>query len=594
MKKINKIIVAVIFMLLLLTCCTIVNAESTSFSGSRNLVVQIDESDIDSYVSGGREGFEYALRKTKPTWLEYEFKTEDKTITFTMQFTFENYSQYIERLTILLGYKPAILNDENTDSLVEGFQSIELINFIKNNLESEEMLLEGSIQDYFKVINSILQFGDKKYETTESIDTREKQDVILFSNVSITTKIENVSLYSRTIEVRLDNDNEDKLDEVKDRFKEIGEIEDSHNINRLTVTFTASTLEELSEKTMKALNVSTIITEKKEYQSEDMIKVTYEERIDTEKLLTENGYISNSIECPDTYENIKKVDEESKVFVNNQIISLSNKEENMCFTYERPVSIENIKVSTKITLYGEMERKIILQIPLEYANYYKDILTEKIKGKLDKGMTLNIYDEGIMRCYSIEFKALTLNRIEEKTMKILGGKDRIDFDNKYIFFLKSRIEETCEPDTILEGIEQPSKLEFEYILPGSTSKINNGKVETTTYVVVPDDGKVDFTFTYNHYVLFGIVGFIILVVIIIVLVIVRKVKKRFHKDNEQGSDNTKKINQESKKDEPVENKENSKKKKDKENIPEENKNSKKKKDKAENNEGKVDGTKNKE
>ena len=594
MKKINKIIVAVIFMLLLLTCCTIVNAESTSFSGSRNLVVQIDESDIDSYVSGGREGFEYALRKTKPTWLEYEFKTEDKTITFTMQFTFENYSQYIERLTILLGYKPAILNDENTDSLVEGFQSIELINFIKNNLESEEMLLEGSIQDYFKVINSILQFGDKKYETTESIDTREKQDVILFSNVSITTKIEDVSLYSRTIEVRLDNDNEDKLDEVKDRFKEIGEIEDSHNINRLTVTFTASTLEELSEKTMKALNVSTIITEKKEYQSEDMIKVTYEERIDTEKLLTENGYISNSIECPDTYENIKKVDEESKVFVNNQIISLSNKEENMCFTYERPVSIENIKVSTKITLYGEMERKIILQIPLEYANYYKDILTEKIKGKLDKGMTLNIYDEGIMRCYSIEFKALTLNRIEEKTMKILGGKDRIDFDNKYIFFLKSRIEETCEPDTILEGIEQPSKLEFEYILPGSTSKINDGKVETTTYVVVQDDGKVDFTFTYNHYVLFGIVGFIILVVIIIVLVIVRKVKKRFHKDNEQGSDNTKKINQESKKDEPVENKENSKKKKDKENIPEENKNSKKKKDKAENNEGKVDGTKNKE
>ena len=78
MKKINKIIVAVIFMLLLLTCCTIVNAESTSFSGSRNLVVQIDESDIDSYVSGGREGFEYALRKTKPTWLEYEFKQKIK------------------------------------------------------------------------------------------------------------------------------------------------------------------------------------------------------------------------------------------------------------------------------------------------------------------------------------------------------------------------------------------------------------------------------------------------------------------------------------------------------------------------------------
>ena len=566
MKIIKKIIITIICMLLLLTSCTIVkSAEETSFSGSRNLIVQIDESDINSYVSGGREGFEYALRKTKPTWLEYDFKTEDKTITFTIKFTFESYEQYIEKLTVLLGYEPAILAEDNMGNFVEGFHAIELINFIKNHLESEDMLVEGNVQDYFKVINSTLQIGDKQYETTESIDTREKQDIILFTNVSIDTHIENASSYSRTIQVTVDREDEDKLDTVKSRMEKIGEIEDSYSDNRATVIFTASNLEELSEKTMQALNVSAIITEKKEYKTDDTLKITYEEKIDTEKLLTENGYISYKIECPDTYENIKKVDEESKVFVNNQIISLSNKEENMCFTYERPVSIENIKVSTKITMYGEMERKIILQIPLEYANYYKDILTEKIKEKLDKGMILNIYDEGIMRCYSIEFKALTLNKIEEKTIKILGGKDNIHFNNAYIFFLKSRIEEKCEPNTILEGIEQPSKLEFEYILPNSTSKINDEKVESRTYVVVPDDGKVDFTFAYNHYVLFGIVGFAILIICIVICIIVRKIKKKSNKDNKQESKNIQKTNPDSKNNEEIEN-----------------------------NEGKVDGTKNKE
>ena len=523
MKIIKKIIITIICMLLLLTSCTIVkSAEETSFSGSRNLIVQIDESDINSYVSGGREGFEYALRKTKPTWLEYHFKTEDKTITFTMKFTFESYEQYIEKLTILLGYEPAILAEDNMKNFVEGFHAIELINL-------------------------------------------EKQDIILFSNVSISTQIENVSSYSRTIQVTVDREDEDKLDTVKSRMEKIGEIEDSNSDNRATVIFTASNLEELSEKTMKALDVSSIITEKKEYQSDDTLKVTYTERIDIEKLLTENGYISYEIECPDTYKNMKKVDEESKVYINNKTVSLNSKEENMCFTYERPVSIENIKVSTKITMYGEMERKIILQIPLEYANYYKDILTEKIKEKLDKGMILNIYDEGIMRCYSIEFKALTLNKIEEKTIKILGGKDNIHFNNAYIFFLKSRIEEKCEPNTILEGIEQPSKLEFEYILPNSTSKINDEKVETTTYVVIPDDGKVDFTFTYNHYILFGIVGFAILIVCIAICIIVRKIKKKSNKDNKQESKNIQKTNPDSKNNEEIEN-----------------------------NEGKVDGTKNKE
>ena len=567
MKIINKIIVSIITILLLLTSFTMVKAEDASYSGSRNVVIQMDESDMNSYVSGGREGLEYVIRKSKPMWLEYHLKTQDKTITLTMQFTFENYDQYIERLTELLGYEAAILNEEeNTKNIVEGFNAIELTNFIKNELESEGMLVEGNIQDFFTVVNSTLQMGDNTYETKDSIDTREKQDVILFSNVSITTEIESISSYLRTIEVTLDSDDTDDIETIKDRFEKVGELEDSRNNTRASVTFQASNLEELSEKTMQALNVSALITEKKEYKTDDKLKVTYEERIDTEKLLSENGNISYRITCPEIYENIEKTEEESAVSVNNQTVTLRNKDENMLFTYERPLTIENIKIRTNITMYGEIERNIILQIPLEYATYYKDILTEKIKGKLDKGMTLNIYDEGIMRCYSIEFRALTLDRLEEKTSQIISGKDRLNFENKYIFFLKSSIKENFEVNTIIDGILQPSQVELEYILPNSTNNIQDEKVDNSIYTTTTTDGKVEFTFTYNNYIVLGLIAFVILVIVIVVFIIVKKIKNKSKKDitnPEEKTNNDDVVNENKKNDKKTDKKKAKKEKKNK-------------------------------
>ena len=552
MKIINKIIVGIIVVLLLLTSFTIVKAEDTSYAGSRNVIIQIDESDMNSYVSGGREGFEYIIRKSKPMWLDYSFKTKDKTITFTMQFTFENYDQYVERLTELLGYEPAILDEgESTKDIVEGFNAIELTNFIKNELESEGMLVEGNIQNFFTVVNSTLQIGENTYETKDAIDTREKQDVIIFSNVSITTEIENISLYSRTIEVTLDSDDTDDIETIKDRFKKVGELANSRSDTSASVTFKASNLEELSEKTMQVLNVSALITEKKEYKTDDRLKVTYEERIDTEKLLSENGYISYKITCPEFYENIEKAKKESSVNVSNKTVTLRNKEENMIFTYEKPLTIENIKISTKITMYGEMERNIILQIPLEYATYYKDILTEKINSKLAKGMTLNIYDEGIMRCYSINFKALTLNRLEEQTSKIISGNDTFEFSNKYVFFLKSNIKENLEVNTIIDGILQPSQIELEYILPSSTNKILDEKVDNHIYTTTTTDGKVEFTFSYNNYMVLGFIAFVVLVIVIIVLIIVNKLKNKSKKNMtnpEEKSENNKAVNDNKKND----------------------------------------------
>ena len=527
MKIINKIIVIIMIMVLFLANGIITNAEDDSFSGSRNLVVQIDESDMNSYVSGGREGFEYIVRKIKPMWLDYQFKTENKTITFTIQFTFENYNQYVERLTELLGYEPAILNESgSTRNLVEGFNAIELLNFITNGLESEDMLVEGNIQDFFTIVNSTLQIRDNKYETKDSIDTREKQDIILFSNVAITTNIESMSSYASTIEVTLDSDDKENIDIVKERFEKVGSLENLQSDTRASVTFSASSLDELSKKTMQALNVSALITEKKEYKTDDKLKVTFEERIDTEKLLSENGTISYKVVCPDFYENMNKIDEESKVVINDKIVSLRNNDENMYFTYEKPLTIEKIKISTKITMYGEIERNIILQVPLEYATYYKDILTEKIQNKLDKGMTLNIYDEGIMRCYSINFKGLTLKRIEEKTSQIISGNDRIDFGNKYIFFLKSEIKERLKVNTIIDGILQPEQIEVEYILPNSTNKILDEKTENHIYTTLTSDGKVEFTFTYNNYIMFGFMAILILVIIVVILSIKKKIKKK--------------------------------------------------------------------
>ena len=538
MRKLNKLIICLIGIFIILSSSYIVKAEDNTFTGTRNLIIEIDESDINSYVSGGREGFELALRKSRPTWLEYTLKTQDKTITFTMNFSFSTYDEYVERLTELLGYKPAIMNEQGDKiNIVEGFKSIELTNFVKNQLEAEDMLVEGNIQEFFTVNNSTLELGETKYETKEAIDTREKQDVILFSNVSIQTVINNISDYSREITVTVDTDEENDIKEIKERFEKIGEVKENSKI-RITVSFDANSLEELSEKTMQALNVSVLITEKQEYSTDEKMKITYEESIDNEKLLTENGSISQRITCPEIYENIEK-EEDTAVNINNKVITLQRKDENMIFTYERPVTFENIKISTKITMYGEIERKIILQLPLENANYYKDVLEEKFKNKLSKGMTLNIYDEGTIRCYSIEFKSLTIDRLEKKTSEIISGKNEFEFENKFIFFLKSNIKEELEVNTIIEGTLQPSQIEVEYILPDSTNKISNQKVDEPIHKIDFVRGNIEFTFTYNNYIVIGLVILGILIVAIMVLIIVKKIKKKLNKkpDEQQEGEN---------------------------------------------------------
>lgn len=542
MRKLNKLIICLIGIFIILSSSYIVKAEDNTFTGTRNLIIEIDESDINSYVSGGREGFELALRKSRPTWLEYTLKTQDKTITFTMNFSFSTYDEYVERLTELLGYKPAIMNEQGDKiNIVEGFKSIELTNFVKNQLEAEDMLVEGNIQEFFTVNNSTLELGETKYETKEAIDTREKQDVILFSNVSIQTVINNISDYSREITVTVDTDEENDIKEIKERFEKIGEVKENSKI-RITVSFDANSLEELSEKTMQALNVSVLITEKQEYSTDEKMKITYEESIDNEKLLTENGSISQRITCPEIYENIEK-EEDTAVNVNNKVITLQRRDENMIFTYERPITFENIKISTKITVYGEIERKIILQLPLENANYYKDILEEKFKNKLSKGMTLNIYDEGTMRCYSIEFKALTIDRLEKKTSEIISGKNEFEFENKFIFFLKSNIKEELEVNTIIEGTLQPSQIEVEYILPDSTNKISDQKVDEPIYKINFTKGNIEFTFTYNNYIVIGLVAFGILIVAIIVLIVVKKIKKKLNKKPDEQQEKQPQVQQ---------------------------------------------------
>ncbi len=548
MRKLNKLIICLIGIFIILSSSYIVKAEDNTFTGTRNLIIEIDESDINSYVSGGREGFELALRKSRPTWLEYTLKTQDKTITFTMNFSFSTYDEYVERLTELLGYKPAIMNEQGDKiNIVEGFKSIELTNFVKNQLEAEDMLVEGNIQEFFTVNNSTLELGETKYETKEAIDTREKQDVILFSNVSIQTVINNISDYSREITVTVDTDEENDIKEIKERFEKIGEVKENSKI-RITVSFDANSLEELSEKTMQALNVSVLITEKQEYSTDEKMKITYEESIDNEKLLTENGSISQRITCPEIYENIEK-EEDTAVNINNKVITLQRKDENMIFTYERPITFENIKISTKITMYGEIERKIILQLPLENANYYKDVLEEKFKNKLSKGMTLNIYDEGTIRCYSIEFKSLTIDRLEKKTSEIISGKNEFEFENKFIFFLKSNIKEELEVNTIIEGTLQPSQIEVEYILPDSTNKISNQKVDEPIHKIDFVRGNIEFTFTYNNYIIIGLVAFGVLLVVIVVLIIVKKIKKKLNKKPEEQQEENKTEQPEEKKQE---------------------------------------------
>lgn len=565
MKKINKVIICIISIFLIIAGSNIVNAESekNQFSGNRNVIIQIDESDMNSYISGGREGFEYAIRKNKPIWLNYTMKTANRTITIAIDFDFSTYEEYVERLEQLLEYQPTIIYEEGKKvNLAEGFKAIELTNFIKNGLEAENMLVEGNIQDFFTVTNSTLKIQENEYETKEAIDTRENQDIIQFSRIYMETTINNISSYTRKITATVGSDEKNFKETAKERFQSVGELEKTSN-SQIIVTFEAKSLEELAAKTMKALNVSVLISEKVEYHTEERVKVTYEEIIDSEKLITPTGAIYQTINCPETFEKIES-EEESAVNIRENKVILNDKKENMVFTYLSPIAFKNIKVITDFSnMFGEIERKIVLQIPVENAIYYQEGLKEKISSKLTKGMILNIYDEDAMRCYSIEFKALTIDRIEEKTSDIILGKNELEFNNKHIFFLESSIKEKLEVNTIIEGTLQPEQIQLEYILPESTNKIQDNEVEENIFYITNTSGnpQIEITFTYNNYVLIGLILLGIIIIIIIILIIVNKIKKKIkkRKENKEQADtkiedkkvneDTSKVEEESKKEE---------------------------------------------
>lgn len=537
-KYIYKIIFMFLVIVAIFSIPKNVEASSSEFSGSRTTVMQIDKSDLELYISGGRSMFELVLRENASSWFEYNIESENNTVTFTFSFDFSTYDEYVERLTVLLTNEPVIISEDG--GIVENFKSIDLINFIEYNLEVDEMIIDTKVKDLFSVSSSTLVLNGETYETQDAIDTRNSSKITQYRNIEISTVVESSSSISRTIILQVLNDDQEvrdaKISNLVKKFESVGDV--SSEGDKITVILEAKSFNELIKQTMEVLQVSVQITRSQSYLQKDSVKTKFEEYIDIENLLEENGNLKYTITFPSDYTNLSKEDEDDETITINEeenSVCVENFENTITLNYEGKFEFSDFIIETDLSNEsGKITRKIILVAPSNVAASYNDTIKESLSFLLVQGMTLNVYDMETFRYYSIEFSSLTLSRLKEKTSYILGTENTISFSNKRIGLMTSVFSEKIEYENFVEDMVIPSSVTLKYIVPTNSKNVatslNSEEVQENVCSITVENGtEIELEFKYMNKTYSLIMLVIIIIIVILVIIIIRKLKKGLSK-----------------------------------------------------------------
>lgn len=146
--------IAVLLMILTLCSCNKKEDEnvkystylniSSSFSGTRTIKISYPPSVIDP-SSQGADDLEKVIRKNCPSFLTYSRDDTDENIAYTFTLTFSSISDYLSKLTDLLGNKPVVTFSNPNTALTTGwrieedFQSMQLFSWIKNGAKNDNI-----------------------------------------------------------------------------------------------------------------------------------------------------------------------------------------------------------------------------------------------------------------------------------------------------------------------------------------------------------------------------------------------------------------------------------------------------------------------
>lgn len=477
MRSRMKTILITLFTLLLFGVQTLnpsaVQAQEADFSGSRSFSWVIDGSDLDNYVNGGRNAYDLAIRYSKPKWLQYEIRAAATGVETSFTFDFASFDDYLSKVTVLLGYEPAIIQIEGDKFIYsENFESAELFGFMDGTLQSLVRQTEFSSEELFHPGEASFLLNGNLYDASERITIRGAEEVLQLDLLEIVTRgQEGGTLVRRITAGVLDSSpGLDKVASLVGQFTMEG-LEPSVEkgvISLVILEFEVDDYQELMRLTMLALNTGVTVRETTTISDKPGIAVDFQELLDADRILTEHASCQYSFYFPDHYQNVSIPEASADLSLSADSISYSGRQPVIEFHYESDFRFHSIVVSTDMTnALGKVKRTIRLTAPTDSAIPFHLMIRQQLEEKLQRGMTLTIDDLDGDRYYEISFASWFPGDLAVWTEAILGKGQRLELKRRGLPFQRSTLSETITAGDILKPMAPPLSVEARYLFPAN-------------------------------------------------------------------------------------------------------------------------------
>ncbi len=480
MKKIKRIFSLFLSVIVALGCFAplAVYAESSSEEsfGSRIISYQMSFSDLENYADGGRSGLDISLRSKIPENIDYEFKAENRRVVLSLSFDFENLEDYRKKVVALCGPDTAVIfSDDGELLLIESSSAMDYLDFLfESDTENEQNQSVADIRSMMSVTKNLLRIGDEEYKVDDLVNIRpnaeEDTDKIKADYLLVETEGKRDGSFKRSVTVGIKNDfNEEKTKYFNKLLKKLGKVKKeqiSDNELTLCVTFEAYGQKELASKTEQCLGCQVVQMENMIAIDKKTVGVTSQEFFDISTILESEAVFSYLFAFPSYYDNVEPISGCSFLLENNTVSSSS---EVVAYNYEKKFCFEEIVISTDVSdVFGKIERKIILSVSDEIADFYHENIKSKIGERLPKNSVMTITKTTGRTDYEIVFSANSSEAILEFTDTVLDTSGTLTIEQGFLG-LSNRISETIAVDNILTSMSPCQKVSINYsFLSGAT------------------------------------------------------------------------------------------------------------------------------
>ncbi len=214
MKKLKLRAVSFLLLLVALVCMltacsgsgSVVNTTVTineDLSGSRTMVVQLDDSNFSSYFSGTIDDLKNVIINHCPEELSYSFEEGDvNSVTFTL--SFGSVEDYSGKVASILGEEPQIEISvpeslwANGIYVSESFTSRELLAWLSNVLVEEGYVDSSYQSSIFSAGDTFVAYNGQSESTYEEIYL-DRIEYLSISGIDVLTDIESIDSYKRTV-----------------------------------------------------------------------------------------------------------------------------------------------------------------------------------------------------------------------------------------------------------------------------------------------------------------------------------------------------------------------------------------------------------